>query len=174
MTDADEQLLKGCLAQDRVWQRRLFEKYKNQMYSVVYRILNNEDHAHDALQEGFIAVFRNLAQFQKKSSLQTWIKTIMVRKALRKLTTEHRYESLDAESGHTNLIVWPDQLTGEALDQAIRALPPGCRAVFTLIEIEGYAHQETAAMLRISEGTSKSQLHHAKKLLRTMLNEVYR
>ena len=142
------------------------------MYSVVYRILNHEDHAHDALQEGFIDVFRHLSQFQQKSSLRNWIKTIMVRKALRKLKLEHRYEPLNTQCYHTDLITWPSHLTGETLDQAIRSLPPGCRAVFTLVEVEGYSHRETADMLQVSEGTSKSQLFHAKKLLRSKLTEL--
>ena len=142
------------------------------MYSVVYRILNHEDHAHDALQEGFIDVFRHLSQFQQKSSLRNWIKTIMVRKALRKLKLEHRYEPLNTQCYHTDLITWPSYLTGEILDQAIRSLPPGCRAVFTLVEVEGYSHRETADMLQVSEGTSKSQLFHAKKLLRSKLTEL--
>lgn len=175
LIDTDEQLLEGCLAQDRVWQRRLFEAYKKPMYSVVYRILNHEDHAHDALQEGFIAVFRDLGQFQGKSSLLGWIKTIMVRKALQKLKIEHQYQLLDiSQSTPVSLIEWPNPLTGEALDRAIRALPAGYRAVFTLIEVEGYSHKEAADLLQISEGTSKSQLYHAKKLLRAKLTDLYR
>ena len=175
LISTDEQLLQGCLAQDRLWQRRLFETYKRQMYSVVYRILNHEDHAHDALQEGFIEVFRDLEQFQQKSSLLSWIKTIMVRKALRKLKIEHQYQPLDSHaSTPTSLVDWPDPLTGEALDQAIRALSPGYRAVFTLVEVEGYSHKEVASMLHISEGTSKSQLYHAKRLLRVKLATLYR
>lgn len=174
MTATDEQLLEGCLVHDRVWQRRLFENYKIPMYSVVYRILNHEEHAHDALQEGFVEVFRDLAQFRKESTLRSWIKMIMVRKALRKLKLERRYQPLDEPMEERCLVTWPNELTGEALDEAIRSLSPGYRAVFTLIEVEGYSHQETAGMLGISEGTSKSQLYHAKKILRTQLTALYR
>ncbi|MGB3849561.1 MAG: RNA polymerase sigma factor [Tunicatimonas sp.] len=137
MTVTDEQLLQGCLTYDRRCQRQLFERYKNSMYSVVYRILNHEDHAHDALQEGFIAVFRDLARFRGESSLGSWIKVIMVRKALRKLKLERRFEPLDAPPEDVGLVAWPDDLTGKALDEAIRSLAPGYRAVFTLVEVEG-------------------------------------
>lgn len=174
MTITDEQLLQGCLAHDRGCQRRLFELYKNAMYSVVFRILNHEDHAHDALQEGFIDVFRDLALFRGESTLGSWIKMIMVRKALKKLKLERRYAPLDMPPEDVGLVAWPDDLTGEVLDEAIRSLSPGYRAVFTLIEVEGYSHRETAGMLDISEGTSKSQLHHAKKILRTKLAALYR
>ena len=174
MTLTDEQLLEGCLAHDRGCQRRLFELYKNPMYSVVYRILNHEDHAHDALQEGFIEVFRDLARFRGESTLRSWVKIIMVRKALKKLKSERRYAPLDTLPDEAGLIAWPSDLTGEALDEAIRSLSPGYRAVFTLIEVEGYSHREAAGMLEISEGTTKSQLHHAKKILRSKLAALYR
>ena len=55
------------------------------------------------------------------------------------------------------------------LEKAIKSLPEGYRAVFVLIEVEGYAHKEVAEMLDISEGTSKSQLYHAKRKLRDLL-----
>jgi RNA polymerase sigma-70 factor (ECF subfamily) len=174
LTITDKQLLEGCLAHHRGCQRRLFELYKTPMYSVVYRILNDEDHAHDALQEGFIDVFRDLKFFRRESTLRSWIKIIMVRKALKKLKSERRYAPLDALPDDAGLIAWPDDLSGEALDEAIRSLSPRYRAVFTLIEVEGYSHQETAALLEISEGTSKSQLHHAKKILRSKLAALYR
>ncbi len=169
----EEQLIQGCLAKDRKWQRQLFEIHKKKMYTLVFRILNDPDHAQDSLQEGFIEVFRDLAQFQQRSSLQTWIKAIMIRKALKKLKLENRHKLLDAQTNCHQLIVWPDQLSGEALDQAIRSLAPGYRAVFTLVEVEGYTHKETAEMLGISEGTSKSQLFHAKRLLQAKLKGLY-
>ena len=62
-------------------------------------------------------------------------------------------------------------MTAEYLEKAIQSLPEGYRAVFVLIEVEGYSHQETADMLGISPGTSKSQLFHAKKRLRRILSE---
>jgi RNA polymerase sigma factor (sigma-70 family) len=71
-------------------------------------------------------------------------------------------------------VAWHDSLTGEALDKAIAELPAGYRAVFCLVEVEGYAHGEVAELLGISEGTSKSQLHHAKRLLQRKLQYLYR
>ena len=142
------------------------------MYTLVYRVLNDHDDAHDALQEGFIDVFRDLHQF-RGGSLHGWIKTIMVRKALRRLRLEKRFEPLDSDTAALpQLIHWPDHITGPLLDQAIRALPPGYRAVFTMIEIEGFSHKETAQLLNISEGTSKSQLYHAKKQLQAQLKSL--
>lgn len=146
------------------------------MYTAIYRILNDEDHAHDVLQEGFVEVFRDLKKFRQESTLATWMKTIMIRKALRKLKREYRYEPLDSyeQCPPSTLVTWPNHFSGEALDRAIRSLSPGYRAVFTLVEIEGFSHRETASLLQITEGTSKSQLYHAKKQLRAQLTALYR
>ncbi|MEM9832019.1 MAG: RNA polymerase sigma factor [Bacteroidota bacterium] len=168
----DQQLVEGCRQGDRCAQRQLFEQYQRPMYSTIYRITNDEDDAHDVLQEGFIQVFKDIKQFRGIGALGGWIKTIMVRKALRKIQHEKRYEPLLPDSDITP-VVWPTDLSGEVLDQAIREIPARCRAVFLLIEVEGYAHREVADMLSISEGTSKSQLHYAKQLLRTKLKSWY-
>ena len=171
---ADEQLLAGCLAQDRQAQYRLYQQYKAAMFSSALRILGGDrDLAQDALQEGFIEVFQHLAEFRRQSTLGAWIKTLVVRRALRTLHREQRMEVYDPGQHPEPLVAWHDGLTGEALEQAIGELPAGYRAVFCLVEVEGYAHREVAELLSISEGTSKSQLFHAKRLLQRKLQYLY-
>jgi len=176
MTDAE--LVDRCLRPDRAIdcraaQRLLFERYKRAMFTIAFRILNDYDHANDALQDAFVEVFRHLASFRFQSTLGAWIKTIVIRQALRKRQLEWRFETID-EQVHDQPIDVPDSLTGQELDAAIRSLPPGARTVFVLAEIEGYKHQEIAEMLNISEGTSKSQINYARKLLRKKLAELTR
>ena len=67
------------------------------------------------------------------------------------------------------MILIPDTLNSEYLEKVILSLPDGYRTVFLLTEVEGFTHEETANMLGISTGTSKSQLHHAKKMLKNRL-----
>ncbi len=166
------ELIAACIRHERVAQKKLYESYCNRMFTVAYRILNNRDNASDALQEAFIEVFGNIQNFRAESSLGAWIKTIVVRKALRRLKNEERYESIDTVV-NTEMYDWKDGLTAEYLERAIQSLPDGARAVFTLIEIEGYSHKEVASMLNISEGTSKSQLYYSKQLLQKKLKELY-
>jgi RNA polymerase sigma factor (sigma-70 family) len=170
--ETENDLVAWCRKGDRAAQKRLFDQYKKAMFTKAYRIVNDADHAHDVLQEAFLEVFRDIGQFRGNSSLGAWIKTIVIRKALHKQKIELRYETID-ELQHDEPVEWPDTLTGEQLHKAIQALPDGYRAVFTLVEVEGYAHKEVSAMLHISEGTSKSQLYHAKKLLQRMLKSIY-
>jgi RNA polymerase sigma-70 factor (ECF subfamily) len=166
-------LIVRCRKGDRAAQKQLFDTYKKAMFTKAYRIVNDPDHAHDVLQEAFLEVFKDIGQFRGSSTIGAWIKTIVIRKALYKQKIELRYESI-SEAAHDEPVEWEDTLTGEQLHKAIQALPDGYRAVFTLIEIEGYSHQEVSTLLAISEGTSKSQLYHAKKLLQKMLKSIYR
>lgn len=168
MTEAD--LIEGCLAQDRLAQRTLYQRYKQAMYTVAYRITNDFDLAADVLQEGFLKVFTHLHQFRQESTLGAWIKTIIVRTALSKIRRRVIFEPLD-QLPVPMTIDWGTRLDIDYLEQAIQALPEGYRAVFVLIEIEGYAHREVAELLGISVGTSKSQLFYAKKRLREALKD---
>lgn len=170
---SETELLDRCLrheqpADRRTAQRLLFERYKRAMFTTAFRILNDYDAANDALQDGFVEVFRHLHTFRAESTLGAWIKTIIVRQALRQKQHAWRFETLDATT-HDRPFDVPDSLTGEQLDAAIRSLPDGCRAVFLLAEVEGYNHREIAALLNIAEGTSKSQANYARKLLRQRL-----
>jgi RNA polymerase sigma-70 factor (ECF subfamily) len=169
----EQHLLSGCLAQDRQAQFRLYQQYKAAMFSSALRILGDRALAQDALQEAFVDIFQGLAGFRQQSTLGAWIKIIVVRRALLTLRREQRMEVYDQDRHPEPLVAWHDNLTGEALDKAIGELPAGYRAVFCLVEVEGYAHGEVAEMLGIAEGTSKSQLYHAKRLLQRKLHYLY-
>ena len=106
--------------------------------------------------------------FRGDATLGSWLKTIVIRTAYKHLKTIKIFDELTPSVLDT-LIDWGDTLDAEYLEKAIQSLPDGFRAVFVLIEIEGYTHKEVADMLNIAEGTSKSQLFYAKQKLRKML-----
>lgn len=168
----EEDLLRDCLLQKQDAQFELFERYKVAMFNLVYRICNDYDQANDILQEGFIDIFRNLEKFEQKSTLGAWIKSIMLRKALKAVSKKMDFEEIQdtIENQTYPLDQW---IEAEALDHAIRSLPVASRTVFVMYEVEGYSHQEIADNLHISLGTSKSQLHYAKKLLQERLSKHY-
>lgn len=138
------------------------------MYSSAYRIIGDYSLASDALQDSFIYIFRKLNQFEFRSSLGTWIKTIVIHTSL-KLLQKQKALVFKELSDSVNYVTWEGPLDSEHLEKAILSLPDGYRAIFLLIEVEGYKHKEVAEMLNISEGTSKSQLFHAKKYLKNIL-----
>ena len=149
----------------------LYDKYKNAMFTLAYRISNDEALASDILQATFITVFDKLVSFRQEATLGSWIKKILLRKAFRKVKQEDKYDKVDIENNDT-IIEWQDNLTGEYLHKAIESLPTGYRKVFVLIEVEGYSHKEVGEMMGISVGTSKSQLFHSKKMLQKKLADL--
>ncbi len=163
----------GCTRNDRIAQRDLYTKYCDAMFTIAYRIVNNRDDAHDALQDAFIQVFRDIGQYRFDSTLGAWIKTIVVRTSLRQLSKNRNLAFADMDDVKSDeMILIPDTLDSEYLEKVILSLPDGYRTVFLLTEVEGYTHEETAKMLGISTGTSKSQLHHAKKMLRNRISAL--
>jgi len=165
----DRALIDNCLANDRNAQRLLYDRYKKAMYTLAYRMTGDFETAAEVLQDAFLQIFRHLGDFQGKSTIGAWIKTIVVRTALSELRRRRVvFESLETRHEPTTLD-WGTALDAEYLEQAIQALPEGYRAVFVLAEVEGFAHKEIGDLLGISEGTSKSQLFYAKKRLRETL-----
>jgi len=170
-SETERDLVHGCTRNNRIAQRDLYYKYCDAMFTISYRIVNSRDDAHDALQDAFIQVFRDIGQYRFDSTLGAWIKTIVVRTSLRLLSKKRNMIFADMEEAQgDDTILIPDTLNSEYLEKVILSLPDGYRAVFLLTEVEGYTHEETGKMLGISSGTSKSQLHHAKKMLRNRLS----
>lgn len=163
----EKELIDHCLKEDRNAQYELFMRYKDAMFTVLFRMTGNREDAEDALQEGFVKVFTKLNTFKGNSSLGSWMKTVFVRTAIEKMRS--RYNFLDIETVSEHSEVMDDELTGETLEKAILTLEDGYRNIFLLVEVEGYKHREVADMLGISEGTSKSQLSRAKKKLQNLL-----
>jgi len=165
----ESEILDGCRNGERIAQRALYDQYKSQMYTLAYRITGNFEDAEDVLQEGFLKVFRSIDNFRGESKAGTWIHTIMARSALARVKNKMQFtdlEILPEVADESNYL----SVDSEYLEKAILALPDGYRSIFTLYEIEGFKHREIADMLEISENTSKSQLHKAKRMLQDKLN----
>ncbi|MBC7425995.1 MAG: hypothetical protein H7321_05620 [Bacteroidia bacterium] len=88
-------LIARCISGERSAQKEMYDLYKRAMYTVALRITNNEALACDALQEAFLEVFRDLKKFKSESTAGVWIKTIVIRKAVKKTKFECRYEAFE-------------------------------------------------------------------------------
>ena len=168
MTEAE--LIDACIANERIAQKDLYDRYKKAMYTIAYRITGSFEESEEVLQDAFLSVFRNLTKFRRESTLGAWVKTIVVRTALKKVKKKMYFEPIEDYHQKENFVNWDNSnLDVEYLEKAINQLPDGYRTVFVMVEIEGYPHKDIAKLLDISEGTSKSQLFHAKKKLRSIL-----
>ena len=164
----ESEILDGCRNGKRIAQKALYDNYKSQMYTLAYRITGNFEDAEDVLQEGFLKVFRSISTFRGDSKAGTWIHTIMARTALERIRSKMQFTDMEIlpEIGDDDNYF---PIDSEYLENAILELPDGYRSIFTLYEIEGFKHREIAEMLEISENTSKSQLHKAKRMLQDKL-----
>jgi RNA polymerase sigma-70 factor (ECF subfamily) len=155
----------------------LYERHNRRVYAICLGMTRDPAQAEDLTQEVFIHLLRKIGSFRGDSQFTTWLHRLTVNLVLmhfRNKTTrrEQRHERIEERlfSLSPNHQPVTAQLTDRmALQLAVRRLPPGCRAVFVLYEIGGYKHDEIAAMLGCSSGTSKSQLHRARVKLRGVL-----
>lgn len=168
----DTDLIRGCIEGDRRMQEELYRRFSPKMYALCLRYASNAEDAQDALQEGFVKVFRNLANYRGTGSFEGWIRRIMVNTAIeqyRKSTNLFPVtEAMENTIKDTGWDVF-DRMGTKDLHSCIRELPQGYRTVFNLYVVEEYTHREIAEMLGISEGTSKSQLARAKTALREIV-----
>lgn len=154
-----------CLVRDRIAQKKLYDSYKDNLYTIAYRITDDTAIASDVLQETFIEAFRSLANLKEHKYFHSWIKQILVRKAYRLLNKEKNNEPIEniSDVKHT------DTSDIDYIERAIQSLPAKSRTVFVMTEIEGFSHKEIAEAMNISVGTSKSQLNYAKTKLKELL-----
>ena len=171
----DRELADACMVGNRVAQENLWKLYAGKMYPVYKRYFDRDEDAQDALQEGFIRVFNNLGQWQGQGPLGAWIRRVVVNTSLNVLKGRLRM-GVHVPADQVGDLADDDfdaigRLNEEDLIALIRQMPEGYRAVFNLFAIEGYSHQEVAAMLNISESTSKTQFHKAKGWLKARLTK---
>jgi RNA polymerase sigma factor (sigma-70 family) len=156
-------------------QRKLFELYAGKMLTVCRRYANDQTEAEDMLQESFIRVFNNIAQYRFEGSLEGWIRRIVVHTALRVIQKKKiRFAEINADLDieQSTSADGLTSLSAEELLKLVGALPEGYRIVFNLYVLEGYDHNEIAAMLDINAATSRSQLSKARKVLQTQIENL--
>jgi RNA polymerase sigma-70 factor (ECF subfamily) len=150
--------------------RSLYRRHTPTLYRLALRLAGGVDaDAQDLIQDTWFRACASWAEFGWKSSLRTWLSGILIncaRELSRRRQRRPEEELVDSELSGLSV-------NGNAteVEQAIQRLPEGCRHVLTLHDVEGYTHEEIGALLEISAGTSKSQLHYARQILRSALRK---
>ncbi len=170
----DEEIINGCIKNNRHTQEMLYRKYARKMYGICMGYAGrNRAMAQDMLQEAFIKVFRNIKQYGGKGSLEGWIRRIVTNTAIDQLRSQSGHKNLIQEEVHETAIVSSNEimssLTSKEILTHVARLPEGARIIFNLYALEGYTHKEIAEQLDISTGTSKSQFSRARQLLQGWL-----
>lgn len=187
--DADWTLVQRVQAGDTTAFDQIVLKYRERLYSVVYNLTGNREDSADLVQESFIKAYRAINSFAGDSSFFTWLYRIALYGAYGHLRKSRlrRFFSLDKvdedDRPSAEIIAALTDTKGadrdafvselqEKLNEAFQKLSIKHRTVVTLFEIDGLSHQEIAEVIGCSEGTVRSRLHYAKKLLQAEL-QVY-
>lgn len=162
----------------------LFHRNKQRVYALCLRISRNAADAEELTQEAFLQAFRKIHTFRGESAFSTWLHRLTVNIVLMRLRKKRVSEtSLEGSVGKEELdqpqreFGAPDlALTGSIdrvqIERAVARLACGYRQIFMLHDVQGYKHHEIAALLGVSVGNSKSQLHKARAKLRRLLCET--
>ncbi len=145
------------------------------MFGVCLRYSKSREEAEDILQDGFIRVFESIHQYRFTGSFEGWVRRIMVNSALQKHRSKRQMhavvtlnESIEESQSYEDVL---SRLGTKELLKIIQQLSPAYRTVFNLYVFEGMKHREIAALLGISEGTSKSNLSDARVILQKAVNK---
>jgi RNA polymerase sigma-70 factor (ECF subfamily) len=146
---------------------KLYRLHVDRVYGLCLRMTGNVSEAEDCTQDAFIQAWNKLTKFRGDSTFSTWLHRIAVNSVLGRMRKSRRErDRIDAAAE----LAAPALVTGDDgelrdLAGAIERLPEGARHVFVLQAVYGYSHNEVSKMLGIATGTSKAQLHRARKLL---------
>lgn len=173
--DQLEGIINDCKAGKRKAQASIYKEFSKRMFGVCLYYSKDYTEAEDILQDGFIKAFAKIKQFENKGSFEGWLRRIMVNTALEKYRKQHHLYAVNdiedyiEEFSYNDVI---DEISAKELLRFVHELSPKYRMVFSLYAMDGYSHQEISEMLGISEGTSKSNLSRARKILqeRVMTN----
>lgn len=167
----ETRIIKSAAKNNRDAQEELYKKYSGKMLSVCRMYIKDLHHAEEVMLNGFYKVFKHIPSYKNEGSFEGWVRKIMIREAISFLRTkkeiEFPKEIIETEAHSFNNI--NSEIEVEHIQQLIDALPEGYKVVFVMYAIEGYKHQEISKMLNITEGTSKSQLFKARKMLQEKL-----
>lgn len=170
-----QHLLKECARGKEPARKQLFDAVADSLFTLCSRYVKNAADAEEVMLDGFRNLFAHISKFRYETDagFYAWARKIMVNQCLMFLRRENAF-SVSIETYAQEVQIPEDalnNLSAKEIYQAILQLPAGYRTVFNLFEIEGYSHKEIAAMLNISEGTSKSQLSKAKNWLQHQLKK---
>ncbi len=171
----NENLIANCRKMHRDAQRQVYEYMAPKLYRTCKRYLKKEEEIEEVLADSFFIIFTKLDQLKECKAFEAWARRITVNGCLLSIKKNINFNMYldDMSSMMQPVTEHTDELEEEDLLNLLYHIPEGCRTIFNLFVIEGYAHKEIATMLNISEGTSKSQLNAAKTKLKDLVNQLY-
>lgn len=167
-----EQLIIECKKNNPKAQKQLYQLFEKKLFGMCLKYSRSLEDAQDNFQEGFILLFKKINQFNGKGSFEGWAKRIMINIALQKHKEVRFMDIIEENYPEVEVVIdEEDALSLEYLMQLIQELPDQYRIVFNLYVLDGYSHKEISEMMGISVGTTKSNLHRARLLLKNTIEK---
>lgn len=162
------QLIENCKINDTKAQSELYKLFSSKLFSVCLKYSRNYAEAEDNLQDAFVTIFKKIGQYKSKGSFEGWLKRITINTALQCYRTQGVFDIVNDHLIEDVAITIEDEdnISLDYLLKIIQELPDRYRLVFNLYVMDGYSHQDIAEMLKITTGTSKSNLARARQILK--------
>jgi RNA polymerase sigma-70 factor (ECF subfamily) len=162
-----EKLIKGCRKNEASAQAKVYQLFAGKLFALCLKYSQNYEDAEDILQDSFIRIFDKIKQFDGKGSFEGWMKRITINVALQKYRKGKKLQVVRNEVIESEETVeLEEEIEANFLLELIQQLPDQYRLVFNLYVLDHFTHREIAELLNISEGTSKSNLSRARKILK--------
>lgn len=160
-----------AIRNDREAQRVIYNRYSPKLLSTCRQYISDIHAAEDVLVTTFMKIFTHINKFENKGNFEAWIRRITVNECISFIRANKKVRFADEDNNVSASDTSDSGIIMLDIQTMIDLLPYGCKMVFNLYAIEGYKHQEIAELLGISEGTSKSQLAYARKLLQQWFHQ---
>jgi RNA polymerase sigma factor (sigma-70 family) len=175
----DIDLITACINRERKAQYELYKLTYRYLMSICVRYTGSYEEAQEALNTGFLKILNNLEKYKSHIPFKTWIRKVIInvlideyrKEKAHKETIEYKPDYAES-AAHASINEAIARMNVEEIHRYIMKLPPVSQRVFNLYVIDGFEHKEIAAMLGISEGTSKWHLHHSREQLKVMLTNA--
>jgi len=162
-----KKLINQCAKNDRKAQEEIYQIFSGKLFSICLKYSKNKQEAQDNFQDGFVTIFEKIGQFKFNGSFEGWMKRVMINTVLQKYRNKTVLNIVTEEIPDEVIVdIDDDEVSLDFLLNLIKSLPDRYRMVFNLYVLDGYSHKEISKMMRIAEGTSKSNLARARAILK--------
>ena len=169
-----EQLIQGCIHNERGAQEKLYHLFYPRMMSLVRRYIDHEMQAEEVLNNGYLRAFQKIKQYNFQGSFEGWLRKIVFHAVADHVKQNTRYANqiVLVEKDQYVHQDHADKLYYDQLMQLVQALPDATRNVFNMYVMEGFTHKEIGNLLGISEGTSKWHLSEGRRVLKERIEKM--
>lgn len=175
--EIDSELIEQCIERKQRAQHTLYKKCYGIVMGTCFRYADQKVDAESLLNLAFCKILMNLEKYSSEVPFEAWIRRITINTIIDEFRKQKRYKETHTypdeifSDGHIDMNTADAHFQAEELKKLILRLPPVSQKVFNLYVIDGYKHAEISEMLKISEGTSKWHVSHARKMLKKMIVE---